>query len=93
MNFDVACGMDFHKFPVDKQLCEINFESFGHTSKQLTFHWRKDLSTVNPNITLTQFEMRIVLEDTYETDYYDLSYPGNFLNTFFTNQMQQRRNE
>lgn len=78
MNFDVACAMDFHRFPVDKQLCEINFESFGHTSKQLSFNWRKDLSTVNPNITLAQFVLDVILEDTYATDYYDLSYPGKF---------------
>jgi len=79
MNFDVACAMDFHRFPVDKQICEINFESFGHTSKQLTFNWRKDLSTVNPNITLAQFVLDVLLEDTYATDYYDLSYPGKSL--------------
>merc|ERR1719273_1065961 len=37
INFDVACSMEFHKYPVDEQLCEINFESFGHTNKQLKF--------------------------------------------------------
>ena len=35
INFDVACTMDFHRFPVDEQLCEIDFESFGHTSDQV----------------------------------------------------------
>jgi len=32
-NFDVACPMSFHNYPVDKQVCEIDFESFGHTNK------------------------------------------------------------
>ncbi len=33
VNFDVACPMDFHRYPVDKQVCEINLESFGHSSR------------------------------------------------------------
>ena len=68
--------MDFHLFPVDEQRCEIKYESFGYTSKELSFAWLKDGSTVNPNITLAQFDLGVTLEDTYATDYYDLSYPG-----------------
>ena len=75
VNFDVACTMDFHKFPVDEQLCEVNFESFGHTSAQLKFQWING-SNFNPNITLAQFTWDVKLEDSYETGYYDLSYPG-----------------
>ena len=81
INFDVACSMDFHKFPVDEQLCEINLESFGHTNAQLKFQWING-SNVNPNITLAQFSMEVSLEDTYDTHYYDLSYPGMLENTF-----------
>ena len=75
LNFDVACSMDFRRFPVDEQLCEVNFESFGHTNKELKFQW-VDGSNINPNITLAQFSMDVHLEDTYTTDYYDLAYPG-----------------
>jgi hypothetical protein len=74
INFDVACSMDFHKFPVDQQLCEIKFESFGHTSNQLKFQWVNG-SNINPNITHTHFDMDVSL-DSYITEYYDLSYPG-----------------
>ena len=35
INYDVACNMDFHRFPVDEQYCEIKFESFGFTNKQV----------------------------------------------------------
>ena len=35
VNFDVACNMDFHRFPVDEQFCEVRFESFGYTNKQV----------------------------------------------------------
>lgn len=75
-NFDMACIMDFRRFPVDEQLCEINFESFGHTNEQLIFAWQANSSNVNPNITLAQFLIDVDLEDSYATDYYDLAYPG-----------------
>ena len=35
VNYDVACAMDFHRYPVDEQTCEIKFESFGYTSQQV----------------------------------------------------------
>lgn len=35
VNYDVACAMDFHRYPVDEQMCEIKFESFGYTNKQV----------------------------------------------------------
>ena len=75
VNFDVACIMDFHTFPVDEQICEINLESFGHTNEQLKFQW-VDGSNFNPNITLAQFFWEVRLKDSYSTGYYDLSYPG-----------------
>ena len=75
INFDVACAMDFHKFPMDEQLCEVNLESFGHTTEQLKFQWVSG-SNINPNITLAQFSVNVSLQDTYDTDYYDLRYPG-----------------
>ena len=77
INFDVACSMDFHAFPVDEQFCEIKFESFGYTTDQLKMTW-VDGSNINPNISLSQFSVNVTLEDTYDTSYYELSYPGLF---------------
>jgi hypothetical protein len=42
----------------------------------LSFRWRKSESTVNPNISLAQFNLAVTFEDTYDTHYYDLRYPG-----------------
>lgn len=79
-NFDVACQMNFRRYPVDEQVCEIKLESFGHTSKQLKFSWAsKDNNNINPNISLSQFKVDVSFEDTYDTDYYDLKYPGGRL--------------
>ena len=80
INFDVACSMDFHAFPVDEQLCEIKFESFGYTTNQMKMTW-VDGNNINPNISLAQFSVYVSLEDTYDTSYYELSYPGLLLFT------------
>merc|ERR1711997_1329224 len=76
-NFDIACNMDFHRFPVDEQYCQVKFESFGFTNKQIQLEWM-DLSqsNVNTNISLAQFEFKVTLTDAYSTDYYETSYPG-----------------
>ena len=37
INYDVACNMDFHRYPVDEQSCEVKFESFGFSNKQAEF--------------------------------------------------------
>ncbi len=87
INLDTACPMDFHRFPVDSQLCEVNFESFGHTTQQLDFAWKKNGSDINPNITLAQFELSVSLQDSYATDYYDLSYPGVIMKLYLSRQI------
>ena len=65
------------RFPVDKQLCEIKFESFGHSSKQFQLKWKeRTASNINPDINLAQFSFTVDLNDEYSTDNYDISYPG-----------------
>lgn len=39
INFDVACGMDFHKFPWDQQICKVKFESFSYSNNQISMRW------------------------------------------------------
>ena len=40
----------------------------------MTFTWLPDeKNQVNPNITLDQFDERVVFQSNYDTDYYDLS--------------------
>lgn len=87
INFDVACNMDFHKYPVDEQYCEIKFESFGLQSSQMMLKWIPDSMDVNQNITLAQFNFRVNLMDSYATDYYDVSYPGLILQLHLTRQI------
>ena len=74
INFDVACNMDFHRFPVDEQYCEIKFESFGFTNKQIQMKWMdQSHSNVNYSISPAQFEFRVLFMDSFNTDYNDLA--------------------
>ena len=84
VNYDVACNMDFHRYPIDEQVCEIKYESFGYTSDEIDFVWLPDSCNVNPNITLDQFEPEIIFESSYSTDYYESSFPGVILRIYLT---------
>ena len=48
VNFDVACNMNFHNYPMDEQICEIKIESFGYTSKQMKFSWSHTGTVLKP---------------------------------------------
>jgi len=88
INYDVACNMDFHRFPVDEQYCEVKFESFGFTNKQINLRWMdQSHSNVNANITLSQFSFNVLLMDSYSTDYYDIQYPGLIMKLHLTRQI------
>ena len=74
--------MDFHSYPIDEQICEVKFESFGFTSDQINLDWIQKESSVNPNITLDQFDPEVVFQSSYETSYYSKSYPGVILRIY-----------
>jgi len=87
-NFDIACNMDFHRFPVDEQYCQVKFESFGFTNKQIQLAWMEESqNNVNQNISLAQFGFKVTLMDAYSTDYYDISYPGLIMKLHLTRKL------
>ena len=47
----------------------------------MEFQWLpRKMQNVNPNISLDQFEERVVFQRSYATDYYDMSFGGLILN-------------
>ena len=62
INYDVACQMDFHAYPGDRQTCDIKLESFGFTADQIQFDWADGGSNVNENISLAQFSVMVLLK-------------------------------
>ena len=65
------------RYPADDQHCEVKFESFGYSANQLQLKW-KDMSEshINTNINLAQFSFSVQLDDDYQTENFDVDYPG-----------------
>ena len=76
------------RYPADEQLCEVRFESFGHSASQHHLKWRnRSESNINKGINLAQFSFTIDLTEEYKTEDFDVVYPGLImkihLRTFF----------
>ena len=54
INFDVGCQMNFSNYPVDMQICEVKFESFGYQAHEVFLKWGGD-HVVNKAITLPDY--------------------------------------
>ena len=39
VNFDIGCQMNFTRYPVDMQKCEVTFESFGYQNNVITINF------------------------------------------------------
>lgn len=63
VNYDISCPMNFENYPVDRQQCDIKFESWGHPSDILRFLWNKQDCRVNEKITLNQHAFQVQLID------------------------------
>ncbi|XP_072022012.1 glycine receptor subunit alpha-2-like [Amphiura filiformis] len=42
LNLQLSCAMDFHRFPLDFQSCEADFESFENTIENVHYYWHED---------------------------------------------------
>ena len=45
-NQDTNCKMEFYKFPLDVQVCEVKIESWGYSNKQIEMGWIAGNGTV-----------------------------------------------
>ena len=56
-----SCPMDFRYFPMDSQLCQLQIESFGYTTRDIFYEWAGGLNCVgiaSGARSLPQFSMR-----------------------------------
>ena len=87
-NFDVACRMDFRKYPVDRQDCIVRLESFSYCKEDLVFYWLgEDRMTINPDIILSNYNYSVDTSDTYVTHYYKECFSGLILRIGLTRKM------
>nr|XP_005999897.1 PREDICTED: gamma-aminobutyric acid receptor subunit pi-like [Latimeria chalumnae] len=72
----VACNMDLTKYPMDKQLCTLQLESWGYNINHVTFYWTRGNDSVCglDTLHLAQFTVEdyytTVSEAVYETGCY-----------------------
>ena len=77
-NLNLKSKFRFLILPNREKVCDIKFESFGYTTRQMSLRWH-NTSTVNENISLAQFDLFVSMNSGYDTDYYELAFPGLIL--------------
>jgi len=75
INFDTVCRMDFKKYPVDKQICPIKFESYGNLGQEMFFEFIGNPDQ-NEEIALPEFDFELEADIRYYTTYYKQHFPG-----------------
>jgi len=79
-NYDVACPMNFRKYPYDTQICKVKYESYGYTTQKMLLKWKKGFDqskvTANNSISLAQFDYAVKFEEEYREAIASGEYPG-----------------
>ena len=59
LTIQATCPLDLTYFPMDKQLCTLEIESFGYTMSDLKFRWEDGEKSVqmSPDVSLPQFDI------------------------------------
>ncbi|TRY54319.1 hypothetical protein DNTS_021297, partial [Danionella cerebrum] len=58
LSVTLSCPLDLTLFPMDTQLCKIQLESFGYTTKDLVFMWQSGDPVQMDEIALPQFDVK-----------------------------------
>ncbi|CAB3402958.1 unnamed protein product [Caenorhabditis bovis] len=52
------CPMSLHTFPLDRQECALEVESYGYSTKDIIYHWhQKNAVTIDENVHLAHFSI------------------------------------
>jgi len=59
LTIKATCPLDLQYFPMDKQMCTLEIESFGYTMSDLKFRWEDGSKSVqmSPDVSLPQFDV------------------------------------
>ncbi|XP_070542657.1 glycine receptor subunit alphaZ1-like isoform X1 [Ptychodera flava] len=75
LTLTLACPMRFSKFPLDRQLCYLQMESYGYTDRELIFEWKDDTPLTNDTV----FELQQFTVTNHQLRRCDkVYYTGNF---------------
>lgn len=53
LSMTFSCPMNFINYPMDKQVCSIPIESYGHTANDVIYFWRDGSNSVSVNSEIT----------------------------------------
>ncbi|XP_058805194.1 gamma-aminobutyric acid receptor subunit beta isoform X1 [Phymastichus coffea] len=59
LTITASCPMNLQYFPMDRQLCNIEIESFGYTMRDIRYKWNEGLNSVgvSNDVSLPQFKV------------------------------------
>ncbi|XP_016845783.2 gamma-aminobutyric acid receptor subunit beta isoform X10 [Nasonia vitripennis] len=59
LTITASCPMNLQYFPMDRQLCNIEIESFGYTMRDIRYKWNEGLASVgvSNDVSLPQFKV------------------------------------
>merc|ERR1719250_287035 len=59
LTIKATCPLDLQYFPMDKQMCTLEIESFGYTMSDLRYRWNDGLNSVqlSPDVSLPEFDV------------------------------------
>ncbi|XP_064637325.1 glycine receptor subunit alpha-3-like [Lineus longissimus] len=76
LSLTIACAMALQKFPLDTQICGIEFESFGYTRDRLEFVWDDtDPVLFNKDMQLAEFRLTDISLDVCHKSYTTGEFP------------------
>jgi len=65
---EANCLLDLHRYPMDSQTCKLVLESYGYTTRHLTYRWRENaVNIIDPN--MSQFVLLGKRNLTYDKEY------------------------
>ncbi|KAG5262613.1 hypothetical protein AALO_G00276950 [Alosa alosa] len=77
----VACNMDLTKYPMDRQTCTLQLESWGYNVKDVVFYWTRGNQSVSGLDTLQLAQY--TLEDYYTSEAEAVYETGNYPKLIF----------
>ncbi|KAK3098602.1 hypothetical protein FSP39_021113 [Pinctada imbricata] len=52
-----SCNMNLYKYPLDRQICEIKFESYAFSANTIVVRWQPTASILKDGLELPQFNL------------------------------------
>ncbi|XP_052710419.1 glycine receptor subunit alpha-2-like [Crassostrea angulata] len=69
-----SCMMDLHKYPLDKQICDIRMESYSHSASTLVVRWRDTPAEISSTLRLPQFDITLMRSFFCDQQYMGINY-------------------